>query len=202
MNHKYRTIVKTGKSLHKAKGSKHHGYAFFVNSEEEISTVLTRISEEHRSAGHVAYAWRLGPEKDRYRANDDGEPSNSAGKPILGQIEKFDLTNVLVAVVRYFGGTKLGVGGLIDAYRTAAAMALEDSQIKEVQRLAHFSIHFGYERMSEVMFLFRTRPWSIKTQNFAEACTIEFTTDPKNKSGVIEAFNTFNDIRIESFGII
>ena len=106
--------------LHKDRNSKFYGYAFPVTSEDEIKTCLDQLKKKHYQAGHFCYAWQLGMTYDSYRYNDDGEPSNSAGAPIYGQLQSFDLTNVFVVVVRYFGGTKLGVGGLIQAYRTTA----------------------------------------------------------------------------------
>ncbi|HKK39010.1 MAG TPA: YigZ family protein [Cryomorphaceae bacterium] len=187
--------------MYKVKGSKHFGYAFHVKNEKDIEAALEEVAKEHHSARHVAYAWRLGAEMDRYRANDDGEPSNSAGKPILGQIEKYELTNVLIAVVRYFGGTKLGVGGLIDAYRTAAEMAIEDSTVIERQLMANFRLHFGYERMSEVMLALRTHDWEESNQDFKATCTIDVALLPEKKDEVAQSFQAFSDIRIEYLGI-
>lgn len=201
MNYKYLTISNQGKSLHKVRGSKHFGYAIHVTSEEDIEEALEEIRKEHHSARHVAYAWRLGAEKDRTRANDDGEPSNSAGKPILGQIEKYDLTNVLVAVVRYFGGTKLGVGGLIDAYRTAGALAIEDAKTVTKQLLARFKIKFGYERMSEVMLALRTHDWEVISQDFQEDCVVKIGVVPEKKEDVTVSFRAFADIQVDFLGI-
>lgn len=187
--------------MYKVKGSKHFGYAFHVKTEKDIAAALDEVAKEHHSARHVAYAWRLGPEMDRYRANDDGEPSNSAGKPILGQIEKYELTNTLIAVVRYFGGTKLGVGGLIDAYRTAAELAIKDSRIKERQLMANYRLYFGYERMSEVMLALRTHDWEESNQDFKTTCKIDVAVLPEKKEEVSQSFQAFNDIRIEYLGI-
>lgn len=197
----YLTISATGKSLYKVKGSKHFGYAFHAKTEDEIAACLNQVREEHHSARHVCYAWRLGAEKDRFRANDDGEPSNSAGKPILGQIEKYDLTNVVIAVVRYFGGTKLGVGGLIDAYRTAAQEAIDDAVIKERQLLNHYRIHFDYPVMSDVMRIIRTHGWENFNQDFQTKCSIDLSILPENKSEIEGGFNAISDIRIENLGI-
>jgi uncharacterized YigZ family protein len=187
--------------MFKVKGSKHFGYAFHVKTEKDIESALEEVAKEHHSARHVAYAWRLGAEMDRYRANDDGEPSNSAGKPILGQIEKYELTNTLIAVVRYFGGTKLGVGGLIDAYRTAAELAIEDSVIKDRQLMANYRLHFGYERMSEVMLALRTHDWEESNQDFTTTCTVDIAVVPEKKNEVSQSFQAFSDIRIEYLGI-
>ena len=125
----YKTIIfPSEETLFKDKNSKFFGYAFPVNSEEEIKQKLELIKKQHHSARHHCYAWQLGTETKRFRANDDGEPSNSAGQPIYGQIQAFELTNVLVISVRYFGGVKLGVGGLINAYRNSAKLTLVNSK--------------------------------------------------------------------------
>ncbi|MFT5184409.1 MAG: putative YigZ family protein [Flavobacteriales bacterium] len=159
--------------MYKVKGSKHFGYAFPVWNEAEIKNHLEQIRILHHAARHHCYAFRLGLDKAHYRANDDGEPSNSAGKPILGQIESFDLTNILIVVVRYFGGTKLGVGGLIDAYRTAARMAISNGEIVEVQVTKVYQINFPYSQMSSVMgFLKKWELPQIK-QNFDVECTLQ-----------------------------
>ncbi|MCH2215955.1 MAG: YigZ family protein [Flavobacteriales bacterium] len=200
MSFKYNTIGEPGKSLYKVKGSKHFGYSFNVQDEEDISNRLKDVAEEHHSARHIAYAWRLGAKMDRFRANDDGEPTNSAGKPILGQIEKYALTNTLIAVVRYFGGTKLGVGGLIDAYRTAAETAINEGEIIERQLLAHFRIHFGYERMSDVMQVIRINGWEDHNQIFEDTCTLDLKILPENREIISKSYEAFSDIRIEHLG--
>ncbi|MDG1261360.1 MAG: YigZ family protein [Flavobacteriales bacterium] len=168
----YRTLKGRSESLYKVKGSKHFGYAFPVYSEEEIKECLEIVKKEHHSARHHCYAWRLDLDKKRYRANDDGEPSNSAGKPILGQIQSFDLTNVFIVVVRYFGGTKLGVGGLIDAYRTAARMAIEDGTIIEKQVKQRMSVKFPYGSMGSVMKVLKDFDLEMLTNEFEIACVL------------------------------
>ncbi len=128
----YKTLAKPSEEiLFKEKNSKFYGYAFPVTNEDEIKNHLETLRKQHHGAVHFCYAFQIGTNKIQYRANDDGEPSNSAGMPIYGQIQSFGLTNVLVVIVRFFGGVKLGVGGLISAYRTAAQMALEESEIIE-----------------------------------------------------------------------
>jgi len=200
VNTRYLTIGKPGTSLYKVKGSKHFGYTFNVKTEEDIEQRLAEVAKEHHSARHVCYAWRLGPDKKKYRANDDGEPGNSAGKPILGQIEKYDLTNTLIAVVRYFGGTKLGVGGLIDAYRTAAAEAIENGTVVEKQLMDHFSIHFHYSRMSDVMLLIRKNNWEVVDQEFKVTCRIDLEILPDNLETFKAEFIPFNDIKLKYHG--
>lgn len=128
----YRTLdFPSDEILYKEKNSKFFGYAFPISSEDEAKIILESLRKQHSSAGHCCYAFQIGTDKIQFRANDDGEPSNSAGMPIYGQIQSFDVTNVLVVVVRYFGGVKLGVGGLISAYKISAQMALETSEIAE-----------------------------------------------------------------------
>ena len=127
----YLTIEKKSETLYKDKGSKFLTFAFPVQNDQQIKEVLTQLKKEHPSANHHCYAYRLGADKLNFRANDDGEPSNTAGKPILGQIQSNDLTNILIVVVRYFGGTLLGVGGLIQAYKNSAAEVLKVSHIIE-----------------------------------------------------------------------
>ena len=129
---RYKTLTKPTKEiLFKEKKSKFYGSAYPIVSEDEVKPIIENLRKKHRTANHICFAWQLGVGEVYYRTNDDGEPNNSAGMPIYGQIKSFGLTNVLVVVARIFGGTKLGVGGLIGAYRTAAQMALEESQIVE-----------------------------------------------------------------------
>ena len=201
MSHRYTTLSQPGESLHKVKGSKHLGFAYPVESEEEVEEKLNHLRATHHTAVHVCYAWRLGIDHFRHRANDDGEPSNSAGQPILGQIEKYNLTQVLVAVVRYFGGTKLGVGGLIDAYSTAAQEAIEAAEIVERTLMAHFRLHFSYDRMSDVMLALRTRQWEAFNHNFKHSCALDLQLSPEKESELFEIFAGFDDIRIETLGL-
>lgn len=159
--------------MYKVKGSKHFSYAIPVVSEDEIKTHLDELRTEHYSSRHVCYAYRLGPEHEIYRFNDAGEPSGSAGKPIFGQIQSFEITDCLIVVVRYFGGTKLGVGGLIDAYRTAAKMAIDDcgTVVKELH--ATMKIDFTYDQMGIVMNLLKEFELSPKSTDFQISCSLE-----------------------------
>lgn len=147
----YYTIRESTQGLFKDRGSKFLSFAFPVKSEVEIKNHLLRLKKEHPSANHHCYAWRLGADKTAFRANDDGEPSNSAGKPILTQIQSHDLTNVVIIVVRYFGGTLLGVNGLMNAYKLAAADAIANSTIEERFILFEYEIDFGFDDISAVM---------------------------------------------------
>lgn len=155
MEDTYKTISKPAEGFFKDKGSKFISFAYPVTSEDEIREHIQTLKKEHHSARHHCYAWRLGYEKLQFRANDDGEPSSTAGKPILGQIQSFDLTDILIVVVRYFGGTLLGVSGLINAYRNAALDAINQAGIIEKLVEHQLLIEFGYEAMNEVMKIFK-----------------------------------------------
>ncbi len=147
----FNTIQALSEGFYKEKGSKFLAFAVPVSSEEEVKAFIAQKRKEHHLAVHVCSAFRLGADLKLYRASDDGEPSNSAGPPILGQIQAFELTNILIAVVRYYGGTNLGVGGLITAYRTAAKAALENAQIIEKEEMELFELSCTYEQMPKVM---------------------------------------------------
>ena len=147
----YKTIEKCSKeTLFKEKGSKFFGYAFPVLSEGDVKDRIEELKKKHHSARHFCYAYQLGIEKIRFRANDDGEPNNSAGLPIYGQIQSFEVTNILIVSVRYFGGTKLGVGGLISAYKTSAQITLEASVVVEKTINIHYKLTFNYDLMNAV----------------------------------------------------
>jgi uncharacterized YigZ family protein len=166
----YKTISKGGDSIFKDRGSKFLGFVFHVENEEEIKAIQEKLRKEYHDARHHCYAWRLGFEGEHFRANDDGEPSSSAGKPILQQIAARDLTNVLVVVIRYFGGVLLGVGGLINAYRSAASDALDNSEIVEKFIEQRISINFDYPQTNEVMKILSDNEAKIIEQKFTEKC--------------------------------
>ncbi len=182
--------------LYKEKNSKFFGYAFPLASESEIKSLIEPLRKKYYNAVHFCYAFQLGTETFTFRANDDGEPSNSAGMPIYGQIQSFGLTNVLVVVVRFFGGTKLGVGGLISAYRTAAQMALEASEIVEKTIDIHYLISFDYKNMNKVMRVIKEKNLEIVAQNMAENCEIEIATRKKNADLVFGIFASMFEIAI------
>jgi uncharacterized YigZ family protein len=183
--------------LYKVKGSKHFGFAFPVRTENDIKEKLELIRKEHHAARHHAYAWRLGPEGKRYRANDDGEPSNSAGKPILGQLQSFDLTYTLVIVVRYFGGTKLGVGGLIDAYRTAAKVAIENGRIIEKQVTADITVDFPYDAMGGVMRVMKEFSLEMREHTFEFKCNLVTEVRLSEVDAVLAAFGDIDFVEAE-----
>lgn len=193
----YKTIATASEEvLYKEKNSKFFGYAFPVTNEEEIKKILERLRKEHFSARHWCYAYQLGTEKIQYRANDDGEPNNSAGMPIYGQIQSFEVTNVLVVVVRYFGGVKLGVGGLISAYKITAQMALENSEIVECTIDKHLIISFGYANMNKVMRIIKEKNLQIVSQKMEMDCEIEITTRKKNVQNVLDTFENLYEIKL------
>ncbi|MGG7037072.1 MAG: IMPACT family protein [Flavobacterium sp.] len=182
--------------LYKEKNSKFFGYAFPVTNEEEIKLHLDRLRKQHFNAVHHCYAYQLGTDKIIFRANDDGEPANTAGAPIYGQIQSFDITNVLVAIVRYFGGVKLGVGGLISAYRTAAQMTLNNSEIIEKTIDVHFAVSFDYKNMNKVMRVIKEKRLDIVSQQMNDSCEIIISTRKKNAETVFDIFNTMFEISI------
>ncbi len=178
----YKTITKPSPEiLYKERKSKFFGYAFPVETKEEVKPIIEALREKYPSANHVCYAWQLGVDKPSYRANDGGEPNNSAGMPIYGQIQSYGLTNVLVAVVRIFGGTKLGVGGLIHAYRTVAQMALEASEIEQRTVVEKFQLHFSYPEMSKVMRFIKQHQLEIESQKMEMDCSFVISV-PRNRA--------------------
>jgi uncharacterized YigZ family protein len=198
LNDTYKTIaIPSEEILFKEKNSKFFGYAFPVTSEEEIKNHLDILRKQHYGAVHFCYAFQIGTDKIQYRANDDGEPSNTAGAPIYGQIQSFGLTNILVVVVRFFGGIKLGVGGLISAYRTSAQMALEASEIIEKTINIHYTISFDYKNMNKVMRVIKEKNLEIITQNMNESCEIEIATRKKNAEQIADIFNNLFEIEIK-----
>ncbi|MEO8235122.1 MAG: YigZ family protein [Flavobacterium sp.] len=183
--------------LFKDKNSKFFGYAFPIISEEEVKIHIENLKKQHFSARHWCYAYQIGTDKMQYRANDDGEPNNSAGMPIYGQIQSFNVTNLLVVVVRYFGGVKLGVGGLISAYKTAAQMALEESEIIEKTIDIHFLIQFDYKNMNKVMRVIKEKNIKIVSQKMEGACEIEIATRKKNAKSIFDIFEGIFEVGIK-----
>ncbi|WP_294823673.1 YigZ family protein [uncultured Flavobacterium sp.] len=197
LNDTYKTLAAPSEEiLFKEKNSKFFGMAFPIGNEEEAKAILDDVRKRHSSAGHCCYAFQLGTDKIYYRANDDGEPSNSAGMPIYGQIQSFGLTNVLVVVVRYFGGVKLGVGGLIAAYRTGAQMALEASEIAERTINVNYTINFEYKDLNKVMRVIKEKNLDIISQKMEMDCQIAVSTRKKNAPLVEEAFGNLYGVKI------
>lgn len=183
--------------LFKEKNSKFIGYAYPITSENEVKTHIENLKKDHFSARHWCYAYQIGTETFKFRANDDGEPSNSAGMPIYGQIQSFEITNVLIVVVRYFGGVKLGVGGLISAYKTTAQLTLEEANIVEKTIDKHFKITFDYKNMNKVMRIIKEKNLDIVNQKMELNCEIEIATRKKNANTIFDIFSTLFEIEIE-----
>ena len=198
INDTYNTITKPSQEvLFKDKNSKFFGYAFPVKSEEEIKSYLENLKKQHHSARHWCYAYQIGTETLNYRANDDGEPNNSAGMPIYGQIQSFNLTNVLVVIVRYFGGVKLGVGGLINAYKTAAQLALESSNIIEKTININYQIIFEYKNMNKVMRIIKEKQLLITNQILELDCQLFISVRKKEAQLVFEVFQNLFEVKIK-----
>ena len=194
----YKTLTKPSKEvLFKDRGSKFFGYAYPVKSEEDIKLHIEQLKKDHYNARHWCYAWQLGKEYEHYRANDDGEPSNSAGMPIYGQLQSFDVTNVLIVVVRYFGGTKLGVGGLIQAYKTGAKLALESSNIVEKTIDELFQLNFGYPEMNIVMRIIKDEKINIAEQKMELDCEFILSIRKKEANRIFEIFNSTYKVTIK-----
>ena len=200
-NNTYRTVSQRSEGIYKEKGSKFIGIVARCSSEAEAKTLLEAWRQEHSKAGHLCYAYRIGLNGEKYRANDDGEPSNSAGAPILGQLQSFDVTNVLAGVVRYYGGTKLGVGGLIGAYRTATKEAIEASTIIELEVFLHVHLLFEYSDMAGVMNCLKKWNLEMDRHSFENQCEIECSL-PLNQVESIQAeLNVFETLTITEKGI-
>ena len=194
----YNTIENTVENiLFKEKNSKFIGYAFPITSENEVKTHIENLKKDHFSARHWCYAYQIGTETFKFRANDDGEPSNSAGMPIYGQIQSFEITNVLIVVVRYFGGVKLGVGGLISAYKTTAQLTLEEANIVERTIDKHYKITFDYKNMNKVMRIIKEKNIDIVNQKMELNCEIEIATRKKNAKQIFDIFSTLFEIDIK-----
>ncbi|MCW0482222.1 IMPACT family protein [Gaoshiqia sediminis] len=197
MTDSYLTIAKPVEGLFKDKGSKFLAFAYPVSSEEEIKEYVQTLKKEHFQARHHCFAWRLGADKTQFRANDDGEPSSTAGKPILGQIQRLDLTNILIVVVRYFGGTLLGVSGLINAYRAAAADTLAHAEIIEKLVEVPFWVEFDYLNMNSVMKIFKDENLPQEKNEFDLRCRIKTSIRQGEAERLFEAFRKIEGVVIQ-----
>lgn len=196
MSDSYLTIAKASEGIFKDKGSKFLAYAYPVESEDEIKELVQALKKEHFSARHHCYAWRLGAAKTLFRANDDGEPSSTAGKPILGQIQRLDLTNILIVVVRYFGGTLLGVSGLINAYREAAAEAIANAEIVEKLVEIRFWVEYDYLMMNAVMKLFKDENLPQLKNEFDLRCRLLTSVRESEAQRLIAHFEALEGVRV------
>jgi uncharacterized YigZ family protein len=204
MKDTYKTIaLPSEESLLKEKSSKFFGYAYPIETEEEVKPIIEVLKKQHPHAVHFCYAYQIGAETIQYRANDDGEPSNTAGAPIYGQIQSFGLTNILVVVVRIYGGIKLGVGGLISAYKTSAQITLESCEIIEKTIDIPFQISFDYKNMNKVMRVIKEKKLDIVSQEMEiqEETNLPIgrfviKTRKKNAEMVFDTFNSLFEIDI------
>lgn len=183
--------------LFKERKSKFFGYAFPVQNEEEIKNLLEMLRKTYPNANHVCYAWQLGVNKPKFRTNDDGEPNNSAGMPIYGQLQSFNVTNVLLAVVRVFGGVKLGVGGLIQAYKEVAKLTLESCIIIEKIIQVQVSLKFGYDNLNSVMGILKRFNATIVSQLMEMDCYIVTNIAIKDKTAFINAFENLHKVKLK-----
>lgn len=198
MNDCYKTIENPSEeTLFKDRNSKFHGYAFPVLNEEEVKNALGYLKKKHHTAGHFCYAWQLGIETLRFRANDDGEPNNTAGMPIYGQIQAFEVTNILVVSVRYFGGTKLGVGGLIQAYKNSAQITLEAAPIVEKTIDVVYQLNFDYDLMNKVMRIVKEKNITIVHQKLEAVCEYHIAVRKKDSALIFDVFDKLYKLTIK-----
>ena len=194
----YKTIeIASEETLFKEKGSKFFGYAFPVLSEDDVKGCLEILKKKHHSARHFCYAYQIGVEHIQYRANDDGEPNNSAGLPIYGQIQSFEVTNILIVSVRYFGGTKLGVGGLISAYKKSAQLALSASGILEKTINTQFKLIFNYDLMNAVMRIIKEKQIDIVHQKLEMDCTYIISVRKNDAKSIFQFFDALYKVAIK-----
>lgn len=193
----YLTISSASEGLFKDKGSRFVALAFNVKDEQSIKDILHEVKIKYHDARHHCFAYRLGYTGEVYRSSDDGEPSGTAGKPILGQLLSKNLTNVLVVVVRYFGGTKLGVSGLINAYKVAAADALNNAEICEEIIKDFFTIKFNYEAMNDVMKLLKDFDSSIIENNYTDKCIIKFAVRSSLSNNLIAKLKNIKSVLLQ-----
>ncbi|WP_452223012.1 IMPACT family protein [Lacinutrix chionoecetis] len=196
----YKTILKpSNEVLFKDKNSKFYSYAYPITNEDDVKIYLDGLKEQHNKAGHFCYAYQIGNDENtlNYRTNDDGEPNNSAGMPIYGQIQSFEVTNVLIVVVRYFGGVKLGVGGLINAYKTGAQLALEASKIVKRTINVNFVIKFEYELMNKVMRVIKEKNLNITNQKLELDCEITISVRKNDAEAILEIFESIYKVQIK-----
>ena len=193
----YKTIEKRTQGYFKDRGSKFYAFAYPVTTEEEIKTILQELRKEYHDARHHCYAYILGFDKSAYRMNDDGEPSGTSGKPIYGQLLSHDLTNTLVVVIRYFGGTKLGIPGLINAYKTATKDALSKNNIITKTVNDVYEVHFEYINMNNVMKIIKEEKIALISNDYQMDCKIVFSVRKNNTNRVYEKFKKIKGLKIK-----
>lgn len=197
MTDTYKTIDRIfGNVIYKDRGSKFVAYAFPINSVDDVKACIERLKKEHHAARHWCYAWQLGVEQKQFRANDDGEPNNSAGMPIYGQILAKDLTNILIVVVRYFGGTKLGVGGLVTAYKTAAKLVLDEIPVVTKILKTEIRIQFEYAHMNKVMRIVKENQLEVLSQKMEMDCDFTIAIAQSNAANIKQLFLDLRCVKI------
>lgn len=192
----YKTITSPAEGIYKEKGSKFLAFAIPVVSEAEVKENVERLKKEYYDARHHCYAYILGHDKAVYRANDDGEPSGTAGRPIHGQLLSKDITNTLVVVVRYFGGIKLGVSGLITAYKAATKDALDNAEIIEKTVNEVYHVEFEYPLMNDVMRLLKDENLDQFNQRFEMNCSLDFSVRKSKSARVTDAFSKIRGVTL------
>jgi uncharacterized YigZ family protein len=193
----YKEVKNHTTGIYKEKGSKFIAYSYPVYSEQEVKERLEEVKKLEHSARHHCYAYVLHADKSAWRVNDDGEPSSTAGKPILGQIQSNDLTNILIVVVRYFGGVKLGVPGLIRSYKTAAAFAISDTEILTKTIKEHYEVSFKYPQMNDVMRLVKELNLEVVNTDFRIDCNLIFAVPRSKADNAVETFKKNHKIKIK-----
>ena len=191
----YKTIESSSQGIYKEKGSRFVSFAIPVSDQEEIKPIIDKIRKDNHEARHHCYAYMLGHERIIWRVNDDGEPSGTAGRPILGQINSFDLTNLIIVVCRYFGGTLLGVSGLINAYRSAAASALQNALITERTIREYYEIKYPYFSMNDVMRILKEEEIGQSDQSFDLECRILINFRVSSKEKVLNRLSRIDGIK-------
>lgn len=192
----YKMLSKPSTGEFKDKGSKFYAYAFPVYTEDEVKSNLQELRKKHYDARHHAYAYLIGTDKSSWRANDDGEPSGSSGKPIHGQLLSYDLTNTLIVVVRYFGGTKLGIPGLINAYRSAAKDAIDQARIIEKKIQDIYELAFSYTDMNDVMRILKEENITPLATDFQIDCKLQFKVRKNDSSRIYDLFKAIHTLKI------
>ncbi|BAO55868.1 IMPACT family protein [Nonlabens marinus] len=199
MKDSYKTIIlPTPEILYKERGSKFYATAFPLTDESQVAEYIQPLRKKYQKANHHCYAWKLGATADNYRSNDDGEPSHSAGDPILSQINTLEMSDILVVVTRIFGGTKLGVGGLIQAYREAARQTLDEAEVVLRVITGNVQIFFEYPQMSQVMRFIDERQYTIKSQELTTSCQIDIAVPLSQIDAVVEELNKMYPIKATS----
>lgn len=193
----YKTVNGLSEGLYKEKGSKFIGLCYPIYTDQEVKPIIEQLKRDHPGACHWCFAFRIGASGEQYRANDDGEPSGSAGKPILNQLLSADITNVLLVVVRYYGGTKLGVSGLINAYKEAAKEAVNNASVEERTICDFFSIELDYEQLGEIERIIKEAGGRLVNKKFDDRCHFEIALPIKDSKGFKQLFSLYRNVHVE-----